>query len=85
MEWGVQMPTITKVQATEMYARFWAARYGSTASSSARKMANSLESKGDHEGLKVWNEVADVIDRQQQERRLASRQETLTAASQTPS
>ena len=53
-----------------MYARFWAARYGSNASSSARKMAKSLESKGDHDGLKAWNEVADVIDQQQQEKRV---------------
>ena len=53
-----------------MYARFLAARYGSNASSSARKMAKSLESKGDHDGLKAWNEVADVIDQQQQEKRV---------------
>ena len=64
----MQMPTITKVQAIEMYARFWAARYGSNASISARKMAKSLESKDDHEGLRVWNDVADVIDRQQQDK-----------------
>lgn len=74
------MPTITKVQAVEMYARFWATRYGSIASSSARKMAKSLELKGDYEGLKVWNEVADVIDKQQQEKRRTARQEIVTVA-----
>ncbi len=76
------MPTITKTQAIEMYARFWAARYGSNAGSSARKMAKSLESKGDHDGLKAWNEVADVIDQQQQEKRPTARQEIVTVPSQ---
>jgi hypothetical protein len=76
------MPTITKTQAIEMYARFWAARYGSNASSSARKMAKSLESKGDHDGLKAWNEVADMIDQQQQEKRRTARQEIVTVPSQ---
>jgi len=64
-----------------MYARFWAARYGSNASSSARKMAKSLESKGDHDGVNAWNEVADVIDLQQ-EKRPSARQEIVTVPSQ---
>jgi hypothetical protein len=64
-----------------MYARFWAARYGSNASSSAGKMAKSLESKGDRDGVKASNEVADVID-QQQEKRPSARQEIVTVPSQ---
>ena len=43
-------------------------------------MAKSLELKGDYEGLKVWNEVADVIDKQQQEKRRTARQEIVTVA-----
>ena len=43
------MWVVTKTEAVEMDARFWAARYGSTASRSARKMADSLQSKGDLE------------------------------------
>jgi hypothetical protein len=54
---------VSKTEAVEMYARFWAARYGSTASKSARKMADSLASKGDLNGHHVWNEVANVIER----------------------
>ena len=52
----------TKAEAVEMYARFWATRYGTTASKSARRMAVSLEMKGDLEGHKVWSEVAEAID-----------------------
>ena len=58
----------TKTEAVGMYARFWAARYGGTASRSAQKMANSLRSKGDLEGHEVWNKVADAIDHQQQKK-----------------
>ena len=58
----------TKAEAVEMYARYWAARFEITASKSARKMAHSLELKGDHEGLKVWNQVADIIDRLHQDK-----------------
>jgi hypothetical protein len=51
--------------AVEMYARFLIARHGSGASGYARKTAGSLENEGDHEGHKIWNEVADIIDRRQ--------------------
>jgi hypothetical protein len=59
----------TKTEAVEMYARFWAARYGHTASVSAREMAISFKMKGDLEGHKVWIEVADTIERLRQEKR----------------
>ena len=44
-------------------------------------MAKSLESKGDHDGVNAWNEVADVIDLQQ-EKRPSARQEIVTVPSQ---
>jgi hypothetical protein len=75
------MWTVTKEEAVEVYARFWASRYGSTASRSARRMAASLGSEGDLEGHEAWNDVADAIERQQQERRLGLRQETFTPQS----
>jgi hypothetical protein len=62
-----------------MYARFWTARYGTNASGSARKMAHTLEADGDQEGNVIWNEVADAIERAQQDRRHGRRQETVTA------
>jgi hypothetical protein len=51
--------------AVEMYASFLIARHGSGASGYARKTAGSLENEGDHEGHKICNEVADIIDRRQ--------------------
>jgi hypothetical protein len=62
---------VTKSEAVEMYARFFGTRHGSSASKLARKTANSLEMKGDLDGHRVWNEVADTIDRHQQEWRRA--------------
>lgn len=47
----------------------------------ARGMANSLEHKGDLNGQKIWNEVADTVDRQGQDTGQPMRQETFTAAS----
>jgi hypothetical protein len=71
----------TKVEAVEMYARFWASRYGHTASVSAREMAVSLKMKGDLEGQKVWIEVAEAIDHRAKTKRRPTHQETVTAAS----
>ena len=59
----------TKTEAVEIYARFWTARYGSTGNRSARKMADSLRSRGDLECREAWNKIADAIDHQQQEKR----------------
>jgi len=73
---------VTKAEAIEMYARYWSTRFGSTASSSARKMANSLEKKGDLDGHRVWNEVADTIDKHHHEKRRQLRNEAVTPASQ---
>jgi hypothetical protein len=71
----------TKAEAVEIYAGFWSARYGMTASSSAREMATSLERKGDMEGHKIWTEVANAVDRRHQEKRRAAVMENITTAS----
>ena len=60
---------VTKDEAVEMYARYFAARHKSGASERARKEANSFKGKGDLAGHKIWNEVADTIDRHQQYKR----------------
>lgn len=57
---------ITHDEAIEMYARFWAVRHGADATKAAREAAKSFERKGDVEGLAVWNEVADRIERKRQ-------------------
>ena len=53
----------TQQEAAEMYARFWSARYGRTAGHSARKMARSLEEKGDRRGHEIWNDVAEAVEK----------------------
>jgi hypothetical protein len=70
---GVVMWMVTREEAVEMYARYWAARFGNTAGGSARKMADALKLKGDLEGQNVWNAVADAIDRHRQEKRTGVR------------
>lgn len=69
---------ITTDEAVEMYARFLMARHGRMASKLARDKAGSLQSKGDDGGHKIWNEVADVVDRDTKSR---TRQESVTSAS----
>ena len=54
---------VTKEEAVEMYARFWVARHKQAASKLAREVGTSLACNGDHEGRKIWNQVADTIDR----------------------
>jgi hypothetical protein len=71
----------TKVEAVEMYARHWAARFGTAASKSAREMAASLEQMGDADGHKAWNDVAEVIERRERDKRGTTHQESVTAAS----
>ena len=53
---------ITRDEAFDMYARFWAARHGSSAVDAAREAAKALERRGDHEGRLAWDEVADRIE-----------------------
>jgi hypothetical protein len=71
----------TQAEGIEMFARFWTARRGKRASNSARKIAKSFELKGDLEGQKAWDNVADAIERREQESRRAVRQESVMAPS----
>jgi len=64
----------TREQSVEMYARFMMARQGHKASKAAREKAEFLARQGDLDGHKIWNEVADAVDR-----RKSGRQETVTA------
>ena len=57
------MMWITRDEAYDMYARFWAARHGNSAVQAARDAAKSHERRGDHEGRIAWDEVADRIAR----------------------
>ncbi|HVZ50987.1 MAG TPA: hypothetical protein VG986_03405 [Pseudolabrys sp.] len=61
---------ITHDEAYDMYARFWAARHGSSAVDAAREAAKAFGRRGDHEGRVAWDEVADRVER----RRVAERQ-----------
>jgi len=54
---------ITKDEAVDMYARFFAARFGAVASRVARETAAKLHLKGDSEGHVVWSRVADAVER----------------------
>ena len=60
------MMWITQEDAIEMYARFCRAHYGAAASDTVRARAKDLERQGDLEGRRVWNEVAEKLDRMQQ-------------------
>lgn len=59
------MMWVTHQDAIEMYARFCRAHYGTTASEMVRAKAMDLEKRGDQEGLRVWNEVAEEIEKRQ--------------------
>jgi hypothetical protein len=63
------MWAITEAEAVEMYARHFVARHNATAARRAREKADSLNLKGDARGHKIWNEVADAIDRHNQQDR----------------
>lgn len=60
---------VTEVEAVEMYALHFAARHRGMASMLARESANAFKDKGDFRGHKIWNDVADAIDRHEQARR----------------
>jgi hypothetical protein len=53
----------TQDEAVLIYARFLKARHGTTAGKFARKHADMLQEKGDLGGHKIWNAVADAVDR----------------------
>jgi hypothetical protein len=58
----------TQQDAAEMYPRFLSARYGRTASTSARKMTRSLEQQGDRGGHAIWNDVAETVEKFQRDK-----------------
>jgi hypothetical protein len=53
----------TQDEAVLMYARFLSARYGVAATKLARAKASTLKDGGDLAGYKVWDAVADAVDR----------------------
>src|SRR5262249_59562812 len=53
----------TQDEAVLLYAHFLKVRHGAAASKLARKKASKLQDDGDHEGHKIWNAVADAVDR----------------------
>jgi hypothetical protein len=61
--WGGVMWVPTQDEAVLIYARFLKARHGVAASRFARKKASALQDEGDLEGYKIWNAVADAVDR----------------------
>ena len=61
--WDGVMWMPTQDEAVLMYARFLKARHGVAASKLARKTAGTLQDQGDLAGYKIWNAVADAVDR----------------------
>jgi hypothetical protein len=53
----------TENEAVEMFARCLAARHRAGASRRARGKAESLKNQGDLAGHKIWNDIADAVDR----------------------
>jgi len=53
----------TEDEAVLMYAQFLKARHGAAASKLARIKASKHQHHGDHEGHKIWNAIADAVDR----------------------
>jgi hypothetical protein len=53
----------TEDEAVLMYARFLKARHGAAASKLARETAKTLQGNCDPAGFKIWNAVADAMDR----------------------
>ena len=49
-------------EAVKIYARFCEARYGKSAIKSVRDKARELKRKGDLEGHRIWNDVAEEIE-----------------------
>jgi hypothetical protein len=52
----------TQDEAVDMFARYLAARHGSTAAQYARETADKLLAKGDFAGHSIWIRVADVVE-----------------------
>ncbi len=59
---------VTEEEAVEMFARHFAARHRAWASPRARDKAESLKGQGDLHGHKIWNAVADTVERLREEK-----------------
>jgi predicted phage gp36 major capsid-like protein len=62
-------------EAVEMFARHFEAFHRSGSAKRARETAAALKANGDHGGHKIWNDVADTIDRLRQKERIAFRRQ----------
>jgi hypothetical protein len=56
-----------------MFARHFESRFRSGSAPRARETAATMKAKGDHQGHRIWNEVADRIDHLRQHERVARR------------
>jgi hypothetical protein len=65
----------TEDEAIEMFARHFEALHRSGSATLARETAKALNAKGDRDGRKIWNDVADRIDRLRHKDRIASRRQ----------
>jgi len=54
---------ITQDEAVVIFARYFHAKFGQSASSRARANAKALERRGDTDGHAVWSKVALEIDK----------------------
>ena len=63
----------TRDDAVDMFARHLEASHRSGAVERAKQKAASLKAKGDHEGHKVWTDVARRVEALRQEDRVALR------------
>ena len=61
-ERGMEMWVPTQEQAVEMYARHFEALHRNGSATLARQTAAAMKAKGDNDGHKIWNEVADAIE-----------------------
>jgi hypothetical protein len=65
----------TRDEAVEMFARHLEAACRSGSARRARKTAEAMKVKGDHEGHQIWNDVADRIEHLRQTERVALRRQ----------
>ena len=63
----------TRDDAADMFARHFEACHRSGAVERAKQKAASLKAKGDHEGHKIWTDVARRVEGLRQEDRVALR------------
>jgi hypothetical protein len=57
----------TRNEAVDMFARHFEARHRHGAFARAKEIAASMKAKDDHDGHRIWNDVAERIDLLRQE------------------